>query len=100
MASPIEHLDLGGGLGISYDGAVAPTPAEYAAAVLPAVRDSGVSIILEPGRNIVGPAGALVTRVVDVKEQPGGKLFVDPRCGDDRIDSADALQRLPSHRAG
>jgi len=72
----IEHLDLGGGLGISYDGAVAPTPAEYAAALLPAVRDSGVSIILEPGRNILGPAGALVTRVVDIKEQPGGKLFV------------------------
>jgi diaminopimelate decarboxylase len=72
----IEHLDLGGGLGISYDGAVAPTPAEYAAAVLPAVRDSGISIILEPGRNIVGPAGALLTRVVDIKEQPGGKLFV------------------------
>jgi diaminopimelate decarboxylase len=72
----IEHLDLGGGLGISYDGAVAPTPAEYAAAVLPIVRDSGLSIILEPGRNIVGPAGALITRVVDVKEQPGGKLFV------------------------
>ena len=39
-------------------------------------RDSGLSIILEPGRSIVGPAGALLTRVVDVKEQPGGKLFV------------------------
>ncbi len=72
----IEHLDLGGGLGISYDGSPAPTPAEYAAAVLPAVRESGLSIVLEPGRSIVGPAGALVTRVVDVKEQPGGKYFV------------------------
>ena len=72
----VEHLDLGGGLGISYDGTVAPTAEEYAAAVLPVVRDSGLSIILEPGRSIVGPAGALLTRVVDVKEQPGGKLFV------------------------
>ena len=72
----IEHLDLGGGLGISYDGSPAPTPAEYAAAVLPAVRESGLAIVLEPGRSIVGPAGALVTRVVDVKEQPGGKYFV------------------------
>jgi len=72
----IEHLDLGGGLGISYDGTVAPTAEEYAAAVLPIVRDSGLSIVLEPGRSIVGPAGALVTRVVDVKEQSGGKLFV------------------------
>ena len=49
-----------------------PTPAEYAAAVLPAVRESGLPIVLEPGRSIVGPAGALVTRVVDIKEQPGG----------------------------
>jgi diaminopimelate decarboxylase len=72
----IEHLDLGGGLGISYNGEVAPTATEYAAAILPAVRDSGLAIVLEPGRNIVGPAGALLTRVVDVKEQPGGKLFV------------------------
>lgn len=72
----IEHLDLGGGLGISYDGTVAPTAEEYAAALLPIVRDSGLAIILEPGRSIVGPAGALLTRVVDVKEQPGGKLFV------------------------
>jgi diaminopimelate decarboxylase len=72
----IEHLDLGGGLGISYDGSPAPSATDYAAALLPAVKDSGLSIILEPGRSIVGPAGALVSSVVDVKEQPGGKLFV------------------------
>jgi diaminopimelate decarboxylase len=76
----IEHLDLGGGLGISYDGTVAPTAEEHARAVLPIVRDSGLSIILEPGRHIVGPAGVLLTRVVDVKVQPTlngvGKLFV------------------------
>ena len=87
----IEHLDLGGGLGISYDGTVAPTAEEYAAAVLPVVRDSGLSIILEPGRSIVGPAGALLTRVVDVKEQPGREAVRDPRRRDDRADSADAL---------
>jgi diaminopimelate decarboxylase len=72
----IEHLDLGGGLGISYDGTVAPTAQEYANAVLDVVRDSGLSIIVEPGRHIVGPAGALLSRVVDLKSQPGGKLFV------------------------
>ena len=96
----IEHLDLGGGLGISYDGSPAPTPAEYAAAVLPAVRESGLSIVLEPGRSIVGPAGALVTRVVDVKEQPGGKYFVILDAGYDRADSPDALQRVSPHRTG
>ena len=72
----IEHLDLGGGLGISYDGSAAPTAQDYAGALLPAVKDAGLSIILEPGRSIVGPAGALLTSVVDVKEQSGGKLFV------------------------
>jgi diaminopimelate decarboxylase len=73
---PIEHLDLGGGLGISYDGTPAPTATQYADAVLPILRDVGQSVILEPGRHIVGPAGALLTRVVDVKAQAGGKLFV------------------------
>jgi len=72
----IEHLDLGGGLGISYDGSRVPTATEYAAALLPAVRDSGLSLILEPGRNIVGPAAVLLAAVVDIKPQPGGKLFV------------------------
>jgi diaminopimelate decarboxylase len=73
---PIEHLDLGGGLGISYDGTPAPTAREYADALLPIVRGSGLSIVLEPGRSLVGPAGVLVAAVVDVKERPGGKTFV------------------------
>lgn len=72
----IEHLDLGGGLGISYDGTPVPSARDYAAAMLPAVRDSGLSIVLEPGRNIIAPAGVLLSRVVDVKPQPGGKQFV------------------------
>jgi diaminopimelate decarboxylase len=81
----IEHLDLGGGLGVSYDGSRVPTAKEYADAVLPIVRESGLAIVLEPGRQIIAPAGALLTRVVDVKEAgglahrslgDGGKLFV------------------------
>jgi diaminopimelate decarboxylase len=72
----IDHLDLGGGLGISYDGQPVPEIDDYAAALLPAVRDSGLAVILEPGRAIVGPAGALIARVVDVKAQAGGKQFV------------------------
>jgi diaminopimelate decarboxylase len=64
----IEHLDIGGGLGVSYDGAPVPGAADYAAAVLPILREAGVSIVLEPGRHVIAPAGALLTRVVDVKE--------------------------------
>jgi diaminopimelate decarboxylase len=73
---PVEHLDVGGGLGISYDGTLAPEPAAYADAILASVRGSGLPVVVEPGRSIVGPAGVLVTRVVDVKPQPGGKVFV------------------------
>jgi diaminopimelate decarboxylase len=72
----IEHLDLGGGLGVSYDGTPVPSARDYADALLPEIRPSGLHLILEPGRNIMAPAGALLAQVVDVKEQPGGTLFV------------------------
>jgi diaminopimelate decarboxylase len=72
----IEHLDIGGGLGIPYEGQTVPTASEYAAAVLPIVRKTGLPVILEPGRFLVGQAGVLITRVVDIKPQPGGKRFV------------------------
>jgi diaminopimelate decarboxylase len=72
----IDHVDLGGGLGISYDGSPVPSAGDYAAALLPVVQGSGLHLVLEPGRNIVAPAGVLLSQVVDVKEQPGGKLFV------------------------
>ncbi|MDQ3069672.1 MAG: diaminopimelate decarboxylase [Acidobacteriota bacterium] len=72
----VEHLDVGGGLGISYDGGSVPSAEEYAAAVLPVIAASGRSLVLEPGRVIVGAAGAMLTRVVDLKPQAGGKMFV------------------------
>ena len=71
----LEHIDIGGGLGISYDGSRAPTAAEYAAAILPIVAPSGLSIALEPGRYIVGAAAALLARVVDLKDAAGGHHF-------------------------
>ncbi len=72
----IEHLDLGGGLGISYDGSLVPSPLDYVSTLLAVVRPSGLNIIVEPGRSVVAPAGALLARVVDVKEQGSGKRFV------------------------
>lgn len=72
----LEYLDVGGGLGISYDGTRVPTVAEYARAVVAGVRPSGLPVLLEPGRVVLGPAGVLVTRVLDVKPQPGGRWFV------------------------
>jgi diaminopimelate decarboxylase len=72
----IEHLDIGGGLGVSYEGQPVPTAAEYADSVLPIIRETGLDLILEPGRYVVAQAGVLVSRVVDIKPQAGGKLFV------------------------
>jgi diaminopimelate decarboxylase len=71
----LEHVDLGGGLGIAYEGRPMITPAEYAAAVLPSLRATGLPVILEPGRAVVGHAGALVARVVDTKQYPDGRRF-------------------------
>lgn len=71
----LEHIDVGGGLGISYDGSKAPTAAEYAAAILPIVAPSGLSIALEPGRYIIGAAAAMLARVVDLKAAAGGHHF-------------------------
>jgi len=73
----LEHLDIGGGLGIAYQpGQQVLTPQQYADAVLPAVSGTGLTLVLEPGRWIVGPAGVLVTEVVDLKPQPDGGWFV------------------------
>lgn len=66
----IRTLDLGGGLGIPYgnEDAPIPSPAAYAGVVRATVGDLGCRLILEPGRLLVGNAGALLTRIVYVKE--------------------------------
>lgn len=72
----LQHLDMGGGLGISYDGAPVVDPAAYVRALVAATRGSGLKVAIEPGRVLVGPAGILLTKVVDVKQFPGAKRFV------------------------
>ncbi|HWA12509.1 MAG TPA: diaminopimelate decarboxylase [Burkholderiales bacterium] len=63
----LEHIDLGGGLGIRYRDEQPPAPDEYVAALLGAVGGRRQEILLEPGRSIVGNAGALLTRVEYLK---------------------------------
>lgn len=63
----IRYLDIGGGLGITYDQETPPHPSDYARAVTEKARDIGCTLILEPGRVIVGNAGILVTRVLFTK---------------------------------
>ena len=72
----LRHLDMGGGLGISYDGSPVVNPADYVRALVAATRGSGLKVAIEPGRVLVGPAGTLLTKVVDVKHFPGAKRFI------------------------
>ena len=73
----INHLDLGGGLGVPYRGTndVPPHPDEYAALVRETVGDLDCALMFEPGRMIAGNAGILVARVIFVKEG-GNRRFV------------------------
>ncbi len=71
----IEYLDIGGGLGIIYKDEQPQTAQEYADKVVPILEKTGLKIIMEPGRFIVGNAGIFVTRVVYVKDN-GYKKFV------------------------
>ncbi|MHA1113840.1 MAG: diaminopimelate decarboxylase family protein, partial [Alphaproteobacteria bacterium] len=64
----IRRLDLGGGLGIPYDGETPPTPEDYAALVGETTAGLDCEIVLEPGRVLTGNAGVLVTRVLYVKQ--------------------------------
>ncbi len=72
----IRYLDLGGGLGITYDREAPPHPSEYARAIIEAAREMDCTFIFEPGRVIVGNAGILVTRVLYTKENEGKRFII------------------------
>ncbi|SDU36494.1 diaminopimelate decarboxylase [Halopseudomonas salegens] len=59
----IQHLDLGGGLGVTYDDEQPPSPGEYLGQVRERLGDRQLSLVFEPGRSIVANAGVLLTRV-------------------------------------
>jgi diaminopimelate decarboxylase len=73
---PLAHVDFGGGIGISYNGEAAIEAAEYGRKLVDIVRPSGLTALVEPGRVLVGPAGSLVTRIVDIKHFDGARQFV------------------------
>ncbi len=72
---PIQYLNIGGGLGITYSNETPPHPMALADAITPLLRKTRCEIIMEPGRVIVGNAGILLTRVLYIKET-GAKKFV------------------------
>jgi len=71
----IDYLDLGGGLGITYDTEEPPSPKEYAEAIEKELGNKDLTLILEPGRVIMGNAGILVTMVLYTKSS-GEKRFI------------------------
>ena len=101
----LEYLDLGGGLGIAYEAGDGVDPAAYVRALVDETRATGLRLVVEPGRWIVGPTGALLARVVDVKPQETNRYFVVLDAGMSELLRPalyDAFHRIEplSHRAG
>jgi len=83
LGADLRYVDIGGGLGISYNQEEPPEPKRFSAEILPVLRGLDATIITEPGRVIVGNAGALITRVVYRKETSAkGFLVVDAGMND------------------
>ena len=101
----IRYLDLGGGLGISYNDEKPPLPDEYAAAIIRGLEGLDVTLILEPGRVIVGNAGVLLTEVQYVKETDTKKFVIVDGGMNDLIRPAlygsyQAIQPVAESKAG
>jgi diaminopimelate decarboxylase len=71
----VEALDLGGGYGADYETDTVPSAAEYAAGIVPLLKDKNIKLILEPGKSICANAGIMLTRVLYIK-RGGSKKFV------------------------
>jgi len=72
----IKYINIGGGLGITYSDETPPLPQDLADVISPLVRDLDVTLIMEPGRVIVGNAGILVTKVLYLKEGEAKKFVI------------------------
>jgi diaminopimelate decarboxylase len=72
----ISHLNIGGGLGITYSVENPQTAKNFAEKILPILKKSGLKVILEPGRFISGNSGILVTRVIYSKRTPKNKFLI------------------------
>ena len=72
----LSHVDLGGGLGISYNNESPVSRGDYAQSVVDIFKDTNLKIIFEPGRSIIGDSGILVTKVIEKKNNKLGKNFI------------------------
>ncbi len=72
----LEYLNIGGGLGIIYDHEAPQTAQIYAGKIIPLLKKTGLKIIMEPGRFIIGNAGILVSKVLYIKHTPKKKFII------------------------
>jgi diaminopimelate decarboxylase len=71
----LEYVDLGGGLGVSYDGTPVPEFDEYVSTLVEEVRDTLLPVVIEPGRAIAAPSAVLLARVIDIKPRTTTSQF-------------------------
>lgn len=76
LGMAIEMLDIGGGLGITYKDELPPEPKDYAKVVNENLGDIGITLVLEPGRVIVGNSGVFVTKMLYVKQTAGKTFYI------------------------
>jgi diaminopimelate decarboxylase len=72
----LRDLDVGGGLGVPYEGGAEPDLGSYGTAVTGTAKELGATLVVEPGRWLVAPAGTFVTRVLSVKEAGDRRIAV------------------------
>lgn len=73
---PLEYINIGGGLGIRYKDETPEGPEVLAEKIVPMIKETGCTLVMEPGRFIVGNAGALLTRVLYTKQNPAKKFVI------------------------
>ncbi len=81
----LSLLDLGGGLGITYNDEQPPSPAQYAEALNERVGKLGLKLVVEPGRAIVGNAGVLMARVLYTKDTPAKHFIITDAAMNDLV---------------
>lgn len=73
---PIAYIDIGGGLGITYKDELPPQPADYGKVIEKELKGMDLTVILEPGRVLVGNSGILVTKLLYRKQGPGKTFYI------------------------
>lgn len=91
----LRELDVGGGLGIRYNDETPISPRDFAGALIPIVKPTGLTLYLEPGRFLVGASGVLLTRVL-FRKHSGGKEFVIVDAG---MNDLERPSRYQAHHA-